>query len=69
MYERFVVLKRIMGTDGQPESITLGLFDEKGILQLEIPKVSPKLIPYNATVGKSLRFDLAGVVVSLTKKM
>lgn len=58
MYAKIVILKQINDElNGGAESVTLGFFDEKGVLQLELPKVSGKLFPKDIRKGKAVAFD------------
>lgn len=58
MYHKIIVLKIVPDTtNGGAESVTIGLFDEKGILQLEIPQLSGKLFPVNIVVNKPVIFN------------
>jgi len=58
MYAKIVILKKVDDElNGGAESVTLGFFDEKGILQIEIPKVSGKLFPKNVVKGRALAFE------------
>jgi hypothetical protein len=57
MYQKIVILKIIPDTtNGGAELVTIGLFDIKGVLQLEIPRVSGKLFPKDVRVGQEFIF-------------
>jgi hypothetical protein len=70
MYAKIVVLKIQPDTEnGGAKSVVIGLFDEKGTLQLEIPRVSGKLFPPDIGTAKSLVFcKQNNVQLQLVKK-
>ena len=58
MYAKIVVLNlKRNELEGGADSVVLGFFDEKGILQLEVPRVSGKLFPKDISKGKEVIFE------------
>lgn len=61
MYAKLAVLeKKEDEINGGAKSVTLGFFDEKGILQLQVPLISGKLFPKDIAKGKEVIFNYRG---------
>lgn len=68
MYDKVVIMRRYNDPDGKIRSVTLGLFDRNGVLQLEVPQISGKLVPIGATAGQEVIFAFPGLLVELKKE-
>lgn len=57
MYDKIVVTRKITDSNGNTLAVTLGFFDARGILQLEVPQISGKLFPADVRINKSVVFN------------
>lgn len=69
MFDKIIILNIIPDTDdGGAKSVTIGFFDAKGVLQLEMPSVSGKLFPKDIIKGKEVIFNKPSAAINLVKK-
>lgn len=69
MFDKIIILNIIPDTDnGGAKSVTIGFFDAKGVLQLEMPSVSGKLFPKDIVKNKEVIFSRPSVTINLVKK-
>lgn len=68
MYAKLIILRvKPDLISGGAESVTIGFFDEKGILQLEVPRVSGRLFPSDVRKGQSVDFLKSADVLKFAK--
>lgn len=68
MYARIAVLKRKADDfSGGAETVTIGFFDAKGTLQLQVPQISGELFPKDVVAGKSVIFNYPAKVTEIKK--
>lgn len=69
MFDKIIILNIIPDTDnGGAKSVTIGFFDAKGVLQLEMPSVSGKLFPKDIIKGKEVVFNKRPTTINLVTK-
>lgn len=68
MYTRIAILRKKEDTiNGGAETVTIGFFDSRGTLQLEVPQVSGKLFPNDIATGKSVIFTYPAKITEIKK--
>lgn len=69
MFDKIIILNIVPDDEnGGARSVTIGFFDAKGILQLEMPSVSGKLFPKDIVKGKEIVFNKPSTIATLVKK-
>lgn len=58
MYAKIVILsKKVDAVGGGAAVVTIGFFDKKGTLQLQVPQIAGELFPKDMAVGKEIVFN------------
>lgn len=69
MFDKIIILSIVPDTEnGGAKSVTIGFFDSKGVLQLEMPSVAGKLFPKDIIKGKEVIFSRPLAAINLIKK-